>query len=800
MPMPSVMRSTPAPAGLITVDGKTFPLLKAEIHSRAEGGIAATQLHQTYRNPHREPLEAVYTLPLPADGAVIAYTIRMGERIIRGVVESREAAQEKYRKALEEGRVGGLLEQERSDTFTQTLGNLPPGEQAEVEIEVLHPLAFRSAAAGEPAHWEYRFPTVVGVRYEGEPGRVEDSAKLDVDRADSTGTPVRLEMELLVGDGTPQAIAAKSPTHSILVEAVNGGSRVSLSEGAPLDRDLVVCWCPLKQEVGVQLIEGQGLPGDEGRYAWLAIMPPTRAGEFHGRDLTLLIDASGSMQGKPLALAKAVAGDLLKSLGPRDRFEVLAFSIEIQVLVKGPVEATERNVRRALKELDGLRAGGGTEMAGAVLDALRPLRVESQRQVILITDGYVGFEQQVTRSLLRNLPSGARLHTVGIGSAPNRTLTRWTARAGRGVELILGEQSAAPAVSERLRQATVAPILTDVMLSGSALAGMAPARPRDLFEGQPLGVALRLNPQGGSLEVRARMAGGRDTWIQQLPMEPHPQDRSQARTSDPTHLFGKAGRLPLGALYGREAIEDCEMELAACSPREAERIEGEIEALGLRHRIASRRTSLVAVAEEPSVDPQEARRRRHLAVELPQDVSAEGTGLLATPGDELLMRGGLDVDLRRSLFLNATFGISKAGLKRDRPKIKGLDPEALACEILDPARFIPGEIVRLENDLMFVEFDSPADGFMLPGPGDELRMTLLFRRPLQIVEVNLVQSQSTRRGPHARGLRLRLVLRRKDGSAWNITGRFTTTIQWYGPDAREVTILIMREGPDGAAA
>ncbi|MCI0408667.1 MAG: VWA domain-containing protein, partial [Acidobacteria bacterium] len=598
-----------------------------------------------------------------------------------------------------------------------------------------------------------------------------------------------------------QAIVPKSPTHPILVEAVDGGSRVILAEGAPLDRDLVVCWCPLKQDVGVQLIEGPGLPGDEGRYALLAITPPAHAVVFHGRDLTLLIDASGSMEGKPLALAKAVAADLLKSLGPRDRFEVLAFSIGIQELVKGPLEATERNLQRALKELHGLRAGGGTEMAAAVLDALKPLRAESQRQVILITDGYVGFEQEVTRRILKNLPDGARLHTVGIGAAPNRTLTRWAARAGRGVELILGEQDAAPAVSERLRQATVAPILTDLMVSGSVLAGMAPARPRDLFEGQPLGVALRLNPEGGSLEVRARMAGGRDTWIKQVQMAP----RSQDRAGD---FSGKEIGLALGALYGREAIEDCEMELAACSPREEERIEGEIEALGLRHRIASRRTSLVAVAEEPSVDPKEARRRRHLAVELPRYVSAEGTGLLATRGDipfQLMRAGIADMDASaRSLFDSMTFGLSKAHRKSARPtKFEEVDaegPSHLACEIADPARFISGEIVRLEKDLIIVEFDSPADEFMLPGPGDEVRMDLLVRHSRSSVVVNLEESQSTRPGPHARGLRLRLVLRRQDGSAWNITGRFTAVIHWNAPDAREICIVVLRDRSDGEAA
>ncbi len=55
-------------------------------------------------------------------------------------------------------------------------------------------------------------------------------------------------------------------------------------------------------------------------------------------------------------------------------------------------------------------------------------------------------------------------------------------------------------------------------------------------------------------------------------------------------------------------------------------LEGQIEAAGLRHRVVSRRTSLVAISEEPAVDPQAPCRRVRLAVELPEDVSAEGVG------------------------------------------------------------------------------------------------------------------------------------------------------------------------------
>ncbi|MFQ5767976.1 MAG: hypothetical protein ACE5ID_08340, partial [Acidobacteriota bacterium] len=56
--------------GLVTVDGRTFPVKSSTLEARAEGGLAGSRLTQTYTNPYTEPLEVLYTLPLPVDGAV----------------------------------------------------------------------------------------------------------------------------------------------------------------------------------------------------------------------------------------------------------------------------------------------------------------------------------------------------------------------------------------------------------------------------------------------------------------------------------------------------------------------------------------------------------------------------------------------------------------------------------------------------------------------------------------------------------------------------------------------------------
>ncbi|MBP7148712.1 MAG: VWA domain-containing protein [Acidobacteria bacterium] len=711
--------------GLVAVDGKSYPLLAAQIRARAAGGLAETVLVQRFANPYPEPLEVVYTMPLPAEAAVLGYTIRLGERRIVGEIESLEIARAAYTKALLEGRTAGLFEQRRADTFVQKLGSLPPGVEVDVELRVLHPLAFRARSAEAACEWEYRFPTVVGVRYQGAPGRVPDAGDLDVDRADAAGTPARLELALELGDGDPRRLAPRSPSHAIDVRAAERGCQLTFPGGCPLDRDVVVLWRAAEEQVGARLVEGPGLPGDAGRYALLTLTPPADAAPVLPRDLTVLIDASGSMSDEPLELAKRVVRMLLGGLTSRDRFEILAFAHRVHVLVKGPAHALPAQVEEAIQRLNSLQASGATEMAEAIARALAPLREDAQRQVLLVTDGQIGFERQVVQNILRGLPASCRLHAVAVGSAPNRTLTRGGARAGRGIEVVVDDERSADDAAAQLLRATVGPVLTDITIGGAAVRAVAPARPRDVMAGQPLVAVVNLHARGGEVEVRGRLAGSAEPWARSLAVP--------AKSMD-------ACGLPIGALFGREAVEDLEMKLAASNGRN-ERVENEIETLGLRHRIVTRRTSLVAVAEEPSVDPREPRRRYRMDVELPAGVSAEGLGLEAGP-----------------------MIVEFAACRPASPDVYHAYPEDHFQAL--PARLwmqrVRARVVHEDDRLLVLEFDLPHHGFRPPRPGSVVHLHV----PGQPAVEAFVDGSSSRSGEYAAGLTAILVLRRASTGPW----------------------------------
>src|SRR6185295_18600515 len=106
----------------------------------------------------------------------------------------------------------------------------------------------------------------------------------------------------------------------------------------------------------------------------------------------------------------------------------------------------------------------------------------------------------------KGLPASSRVHTVGVGSAVNRSLTMAAARAGRGLEVMTGLAEDVERAARRLVARTDAPLVVDLSVSGSALVAHAPAALPDLFAGAPALISLELRPEGGTLAVRGRTA------------------------------------------------------------------------------------------------------------------------------------------------------------------------------------------------------------------------------------------------------------------------------------------------------
>jgi Ca-activated chloride channel homolog len=121
--------------GLVDADGEAVALAGVEVRADIVGRGAKVTLAQRFVNTEPHPIEAVYKFPLPESGAVCGFRVRVGDRIIESVIEEREEAFRRYDEALAAGHGAYLLEQERPNLYTVSVGNLPPGAEVLAEVE-----------------------------------------------------------------------------------------------------------------------------------------------------------------------------------------------------------------------------------------------------------------------------------------------------------------------------------------------------------------------------------------------------------------------------------------------------------------------------------------------------------------------------------------------------------------------------------------------------------------------------------------------------------------------------------------
>ena len=779
---PAVSPSTGA--RLVSLDGRALPLVAASLAVDARGGIARVVLTQTFRNPFDEPLTVHYSLPLPHEGAVSGFEFVLGQDRVVGEVDRRETARARFDEALAEGRSAALLEQDRGSLFTQEIGNVPPRTDLVACVTVDQRLRWRDEGA-----WEWRFPTVVAPRYLGAPGRVADAARITQDVADGP-LPTRMDLALTVRDVLTEGRAPSSPSHPLSMSPLGACTQVRFADGdgARLDRDVVVRWPVAGTSPGVSLDLGRPAAQTDA-FGLLTVVPPTRAaaGRAVGRDLILLLDTSGSMGGAPLDQLRRVSSALIDTLVEGDTLELIEFSNEPRRWKQGAVAITAQAKHDAHGWIRKLRASGGTEMRTGILEALAGLRDEAQRQVVLMTDGQIGFEQEVVHAIASRLPPGSRVHTVGIGSSVNRSLTGPAARAGRGVEVVIGYDEDPAEAARTLTRRTDAPLRVDLSLSGTALLEHAPQALPDLFAASPAQIAVRLRPEGGELVLRARGAEGE--WEQHITV--------------PACAPGE-GALQTAALFARERVEDHETALAGGDSVSV--IDAAIESLGLAFQIATRRTSWVAIRHEPTVDPRLPTRRARMPHELPAGMSAEGLGLRAAspvahafgpmpiqapapvaasrmsaappspkpspqggrggapmgaPGASFKMR---ETEARKES-VRAQDAAPAAEAKRKKSIVESVrdflfsdhdDAAVLADEAAEssPSRPLSGRVLRRDGRVLIVELTVPEGGLAWDPDG----VAALVRRDGRDEAVTVDLTLSTLAGSFGAGLVLRLVL------------------------------------------
>jgi Ca-activated chloride channel homolog len=589
--------------------------LGIDVDVTVSGPTLRARVTQIFRNTTQDWVEATYVYPLPDGGAVDTLKMVIGDRVVIGNIKERQQARVIYQEAKRNGQKAALTEQERPNIFTNSVANIGPGETVLVQIEYQEPVH----QSGD--QFSLRIPMVVGPRYNPAPvvqtvdlrasdngwgvtanDPVPDRERISppvLDPRDNapvnpTTISVRLQAGFPLGE-------VKSHFHNVRIDSPDNATRViTLADGAvPADRDFELTWTAAAEKApSVGLFHEQVAGGD---YLLAYVTPPLLNDAEQKplpREVVFVIDNSGSMGGTSIAQAKAGLLYALSRLQPGDRFNVIRFDHTMGMLFADAVAADSEHLAQAKAFVDALQAAGGTEMIPPMRAALTDHRADgnSVRQVIFLTDGCIGNEQQLFDTITA-MRGRSRVFMVGIGSAPNSYLMTRAAELGRGTYTHIGSVEQVESRMRELFGKLESPAVTQLSVTFSATkADMTPEVLPDLYRGEPLVLAAKLGALAGTMEIKGRV--GDRPWSVTLPLANAAKGRG------------------LSKLWARREIADAEVAqtMRTLTAEEANKM---ILALALEHQLVTRLTSLVAIDQTPSRAAGEPLRVSELPLNLP---------------------------------------------------------------------------------------------------------------------------------------------------------------------------------------
>lgn len=588
------------------VEAIAFPLKHTAVNASISGFVASTTVTQNYENPFETPIEAVYVFPLPSDSAVNGFTMTIGERIIKGLIRKRAEAKEIYEIARRSGFTASLLEQERPNVFTQSIANIAPKQAIKVDITYVNQL---KRVRGT---YEYSFPMVVAPRYNAhapDAGRISPPMLPEGMR---NGHDISLNVK--VDAGMPVG-NVNSVNHKVAEKRLSGSElEITLDRADNIpNRDFVLRFDVL----GAELQTGFVTHAVDGRgYLSMMFTPPAspNAVDLSPREVTFLLDVSGSMTGTPHSMCLKIMNMALDRLRPHDSFNIVYFASGNGQLWELPKPNTPENVAAAKAYLGRLRAGGGTEMLAGLRRLFEtPKANNALRMVVFLTDGLVGNETQILEEVKKNA-EGSRFFIYGIGDSTNSYLIDGIGKHGRGYATTVYTRDAARmevSVDEFFSRID-APCLTDISIDwgGLPVSESYPALIPDVFAGHPVSLVAKYTPakggMTGTVKIRGRKAGAPVEYSIQVEL--------------PEADGSNAG---IASVWARQKIESLMDARLGADRRELDGISAQIVDVALTHSLVSEGTSFVAVDESQKVGDGSPK-RVDVPVELPSGMDRRG--------------------------------------------------------------------------------------------------------------------------------------------------------------------------------
>lgn len=497
VPTPRIIGPGPRP-GTPRPPRDTTPVLKGgvslglhlqdqDIKVEISDQVAKTYITQTFVNDTDQNLAGTYLFPLPDDTTFSSFSLHIDGKPVEGKILEANEARTTYEQIVRQMVDPGLLEYADYKTVRARIFPIPARGTKKVELE------YTQLLKAENGLVKYRFPL-----------------KTDKEAASGAVDSTKIAVKL---NGKQGLRTIWSPSHTVKTDRPeNNKAKVSFDEkNAVQDKDFLLYYSLSDKDVAANLITHK-VDGEDG-YFLLSLAPPLKAATTQAKDIVLVADTSGSMQGDKMEQAKKALKYVVTALGPNDRFGIVPFNTDADSFRGTLVQATTDNKRLAVDYIDDLEPRGGTNIGDALKTGASLLKDSGEKPayLVMMTDGEPTVGETSVAGLIKLVSNkNIRLFDFGVGYDVNTRLLNKLSSDHHGTSQYLEPGESLEVALSAFYEKIKAPMLSDVSITynGVTVKDIYPREVKDIFAGNQLLLLGRYKGSGqGTVAISGKMSG-----------------------------------------------------------------------------------------------------------------------------------------------------------------------------------------------------------------------------------------------------------------------------------------------------
>lgn len=443
--------------------------------------VATTHVDQVFYNPNDWAVEGEYVFPIPIDAAVSDFILWVDGEAVHGEVLDAEQARRTYEEIVATLRDPALLEYTEMGALKARVFPIPPQGERRIELE------YNQALNADSGLIRYLYPLA--------------TEKFSMEPLESVSISVSINSSLPIR-------AVYSPSHPISIDRDGRNNvLVGYEENDVLpDNDFTLFFSTGESEAFHLMTYRDPASIDDPDGFFLLLLAPgfQESIRILPKDVLLVLDRSGSMDGEKFRQAQQALRYVINQLNPEDRFNIITFSTGVEIYADELQAASEK--QDALLWVDELHAEGSTDINRALLEAASLAGRQRPTYLVFLTDGLPTEGEVDNQQIIDNLKKSAQgnlsLFTFGVGYDVDTFLLDSLVENHHGSSTYVTPGEKLDEVLSTFYNKINAPILTNINLDFGQLGvyDIYPDPLPDLFVGSQIVIAGRYR-QGGITDV-----------------------------------------------------------------------------------------------------------------------------------------------------------------------------------------------------------------------------------------------------------------------------------------------------------